>query len=302
MLKTLMAAVVLALTMFFAPGANACSQCMCGAPFPADVLGGVVPMQFSYGLEERYLSKENALDDEPGDETETEHRVAGLAIWRPWNRVAFLGRLPYNFKEITERPEGEGTLVEDSQGLGDAELHALAGLWTGSGALAATLGVVASVTAPTGSNNVENAAGERLEAHLQPGTGAWSGTAGLNLALGGNSGVWDASFIGRVSGTNSHGYHYGNALLYNAGFLSNPWKNLRLLAQVNGRSSEQDDFEDGSIGEHTGGTVLYAAPGLRWRTALGLTLEGLVQVPFYQNLYGEQTEHTTARFSVAMSQ
>jgi len=42
--------------------ARACSQCMCGTPFPAGVLGGVVPMQFTFGIEERYLSKTSGLD------------------------------------------------------------------------------------------------------------------------------------------------------------------------------------------------------------------------------------------------
>jgi hypothetical protein len=37
--------------------ARACSHCMCGMPFPAGVPGGVVPMQMTYGLEDRYLSK-----------------------------------------------------------------------------------------------------------------------------------------------------------------------------------------------------------------------------------------------------
>src|SRR5438132_1526140 len=36
---------------------RACSQCMCGTPFPAEALGGVVPMQVRYGFEDRYLSK-----------------------------------------------------------------------------------------------------------------------------------------------------------------------------------------------------------------------------------------------------
>lgn len=37
----------------------------------------------------------------------------------------------------------------------------------------------------------------------------------------------------------------------------------RLLAQLNGRTAEQDQFEDGTIGENTGGTVIYLTPGVR---------------------------------------
>jgi len=258
-------------------------------------------MQFTCGLEERYLSKDNALDEEPGMEEEREHRVAGFALWRPLNRIAFLGRLPYNFKEITETPEGGTATTQRSNGLGDAELLALAGLVHTVGRVSTTLGVVGGVIAPTGSSNAKNGAGERLDAHLQPGTGAWSGTAGVNFALSGAGGIWDTSLLGRVNGTNSHDYHYGNVLLYNAGFTSRVWKNIQFLAQINGRSAKRDQREEGTLDENTGGTVTYASPGVRWYTAFGLTLEGAVQVPFQQSLYGVQTEHTTGRLTLSMS-
>src|SRR5262249_12805512 len=92
--------------------ALACSQCMCGTPFPAGVFGGVVPMRFTYGLEDRYLSKTNALDEEPGSEDEREHRLAAFGLWRPHARFALLGRLPYAFKELTTHADGEASSVE----------------------------------------------------------------------------------------------------------------------------------------------------------------------------------------------
>ena len=278
--------------------AHACSQCMCGMPFPSGVLGGVVPMQLSWGLEERYLSKSNALDDGPGLEDEREHRVAGYALWRPKNHLALLGRVPYNFKEIESHPEGEASFVENQNGFGDVELFAMVGLVQSSGRTPVALGLIAGVAAPTGSIDAKDESGERLDAHLQPGSGAWSGTGGLHVALGA-TGTWEMSVMGRVNGTNAHDYHYGNTLLYNAGYTSREWKGVRLLAQVNGRSAKQDQLEENVTGEHTGGTVIYAAPGLRWVTGVGLTVEGLVQVPFVENLYGIQDEHTTGRFSIS---
>jgi hypothetical protein len=290
-----------ALLFVFPRRAPACSQCMCGTPFPVDLLGGVVPTRFTYGLEERYLSKDNALDGAPGMEQEREHRLAGFALWRPMNRLALLGRLPYNFKEVTTIPEGEAPSTERATGVGDAELLVLAGLAATQGPMPKAVLVILGITAPTGSNDKTNAAGDRLDAHLQPGAGAWSGTAGVNFALVRSRGVWDASLLGRVNGTSPHDYRYGNVLLYNAGFTSRGWKGLQFLAQVNGRSAKQDQLEDGSIGANTGGTVTYASPGLRWNTGVGLTVEGAVQVPFQQSLYGVQTEHTTGRLTVSMS-
>jgi hypothetical protein len=284
----------------FINNAEACSQCMCGTPFPAGVLGGVAPVQLAYGIEERYLSKTSALDDGPGVEQELEHRIAGFAMWRPWRTVALLGRLPFNMKQVTELsgPQGPGTLT--SSGLGDAELTGLFEIG-GAASRAMTLGVVLGATAPTGSNDVRGVDGQRLDIHLQPGIGAWSGTAGFNAAMNGAGGTWDASLLDRVSGISAHGYRYGEAVLYNLGITSRTWRSLQLLAQINGRSAARDRLEDGTIGENTGGMVTYATPGLRWRFASGLAIEGALQLPVIQRLYGYQRENTTGRVSLSMN-
>jgi hypothetical protein len=281
--------------------APACSQCMCGTPFPGSVLGGVVPRQLSYGVEERYLSKSNALDEGPGLEQEREHRVSGFLLWRAADRLALLGRVPYNVKQITERPLGESGLAQRSRGLGDLELLAMIGLLRPAGLTGTSVGLVLGGAAPTGSNVARDGTGRLLDAHLQPGAGAWSGTAGLNLAMTARAGVWDASLLARDNTASARGYRYGRALLYNAGFTSVSWKGVRWLAQVNGRTAARDRLEDATPGENTGGTVLYAAPGLRWESGLGLTLDAGVQVPLIQSLFGDQTEHTTGRLSLTLS-
>src|SRR5512146_2116023 len=106
--------------------ARACSECMCGTPFPAGVLGGGVPKQVTYGFEDRYLSKTSGLDDGPGEEQEREHRMAGFATWRPLNRLALLARLPWNMKQVTDRGASGRPATESSRGLGDAELSVMA--------------------------------------------------------------------------------------------------------------------------------------------------------------------------------
>lgn len=281
--------------------AQACSQCMCGTPFPAGVLGGVVPRQITYGMEDRFLSKTSGLDEGPGQEQEREHRVAGFAMWRPLNRLALLGRLPYNVKQVTDQVGPAASIAQTSRGLGDAELTALVGVARGAGRHAMTLGLVLGATAPTGSNEARDAGGERLDIHLQPGIGAWSGTAGLNLAMTGARGTWDASVLDRISGTSTHGYRYGKTILYNAGFTSRPWKGVQLLAQIDGRWAARDRLENGTVGENTGGLVTYATPGMRWLIGSGLGIEGAIQVPVRQRLYGVQSEHATGRVSLSMS-
>jgi hypothetical protein len=293
-------AVLLAISLLAAE-ARACSQCLCGTPFPAEALGGAVPMQLRYGFEERYLSKSNALDEEPGTESEREHRVSGFVLWRAADRLALLARLPYNVKELTESPAGGENRIQTARGVGDAEALGLIGLAHTRGPRAFVLGLVLGVTAPTGSNGLEDDTGARLEEHLQPGSGAWSGTAGLNVAADRGAGLFDGGILGRANSTNSHGYRYGNALLFNAGYTSPGLRGVRLIAQVNGRAAGRDEVGDGTLDENTGGTVIYLSPGARWRTGLGLDVEGAVQFPVVESLFGIQDEHTTGRIALSLS-
>jgi hypothetical protein len=281
--------------------AMACSQCMCGAPFPAEALGGVVPTQLTYGFEERYLSKSNALDDEPGVEEEREHRMAAFGLWRPFNNLALLGRVPFNHKTITTRPGQQGSRTESSRGIGDAELLAMIGVFRTPGFRPVAVALVAGGAAPTGSNAVRGGDGERLEQHLQPGSGAWSGTLGLNAtgrALG--MGAWSTDLLVRTNGTSSHGYHYGNTYLYSGGLTSDPWRGARLIVRVDGRVAARDRTEDGIMDPNTGGAVTYLSPGLRW-SRFGLAVQGLLQIPVAQALFGVQTEHTTGQLTIGVA-
>jgi hypothetical protein len=293
-------AVAILSLMAGAPEARACSECLCGTPFPADVLGGVVPMELRYGFEDRYLSKSNALEAEAGNEREREHRVAGFLLWRATNRVALLGRLPYNLKEVTETPLGEAAVTQRARGIGDAEVLALLGLTRGSATLPLVTGLVLGGTAPTGSNDLRNGSGERLDIHLQPGSGAWSGTAGLHLALATRGGALGMSVLGRLNGASAHGYRYGNVLLYNFEYSSPSRSGLQWVAEINGRSARRDRFEDGTLGENTGGAVIYAAPGVHWRSGYGLGIDAGVQIPVMESLFGQQEEHTTGRLAVSI--
>jgi len=276
---------------------HACSECLCGTPFPADLLGGAIPSQFRFGLEDRYLSKTSGLDDAVGTETEREHRVSAFVLARPYDRVALLARMPWNTKEQLERTDGEPEVQARESGAGDFELQALVGMARAQGASRTAAGIVLGLEAPTGPNDRRNDDGERLDEHLQPGTGAWAGTVGVHAALVASTGTWDASILGRVNGTNAHHYGYGDVLLLNAGWTRALARGWALDAQLNGRMA-QADRESGETVLHTGGSVVYAAPGVRWIGAAGIGLEAAVQFPVVQSLYGVQTEHPTARIAL----
>ncbi len=279
-----------------------CSQCMCGMPFPPDALGGPAPQKLRVGFEEQYLSKENGLDDAPGTELEQEHHVGAYALARVSSRVMLLGRLPWVFKQITSEPVGEASTIARSNGLGDAELLTLIKLHEfPHGDRAALLSVVAGTRIPTGENQAKDATGARLDEHLQPGSGAWSGIGGLDLTLPLSAGRIDLNASWRVNSANSEHYRYGNAFLYNAGLARRVGSTLELSLQLNGRAARQDHLDAETLAGNTGGSVLYASPIVRWFAGPGVLLEAGAQFPIASELIGIQEEHATARLSVSLA-
>jgi len=284
--------------------AAACSQCMCGDPFPTLAFGQPTPALFRYGLENRYLSKDNALADEPGREDQRENRLAGFAMMHPADRVVLLARVPYVFKRIEESPDGAPSSIESAQGFGDAEAlgrFRIARLRSTSGP-GGGLALTAGFAAPTGRNHLTDDEGVRLEQHLQPGTGAWSGQAGLELAAPVGSFLVEADVMGRANGANDIGYHYGNALLYDVGAGTRRFGAWQFLAHVNGRSAAQDRVDDaGDLDPNSGGGVTYVAPGVRYFGVMGLVVDAGAQLPVIESLTGDQDEHATARLSVSLA-
>jgi hypothetical protein len=283
--------------------AFACSQCECGSPTPPGFLLETAYQRFSYGLEDRYLSKENALADEPGHEEQWEHRISGLLFYRPSDRLGMQLRLPYTLKTNEEFVTGEEPAKTHVSGFGDVAVRARLELARFGGVTTPprTLALILDATAPTGSNNLKDDSGERLEAHLQPGTGAWAGTGGASFDVGMAGAALSASVLYRVNGTSDHGYQYGNTVLWNAGYARTISRGWEAALELNGRSAERDLTEEGEDDPNSGGTLLYVAPSVRYLLTGLASLQFLVQVPVVQNLYGDQTEHTTARLGIVFT-
>jgi hypothetical protein len=282
--------------------ASACSQCMCGSPLPAAYLWGPEPDRARFGFEERYASKSNALDEQPGNEEENEHRVSGYGLWRPVETMLVVARLPYAFREQIQTPLGGPQTIDHNSGFSDAEITSswrVAQPWVGEGRRAA-ISVIGGVIAPTGSNTAKDENGVRLDEHLQTGSGAWRGSFGGLALMPIGPGTFELDAQERWNGTNGADYHYGNTFLANAGFTSRVYSNWQILGFVNARSALKD--EDGAeFAPNTGGTMIYAAPALRYWGKGGWIADLTVQLPVVSNLYGIQEEHTTARLGISFA-
>jgi hypothetical protein len=292
----------LALTLAVAAAGRvvACSQCLCGSPTPPGFLLDGESRRLTYGLEDRFLSKSNELDDANGTERQTEHRLSGFLTLRPAAPLTIQARLPYAFKTNTRRESGMPDATLRTHGLGDADLLArldvrrFGSLLVPGGRIAAMAGVVV----PTGSSGARDAAGDRLDAHLQPGTGAWSGEFGVGGDAARSSTALSASVTARVNGANARGFRYGDVLLFNLGCARALDPAFQAAVELNGRSARRDRTEDGGRDPNSGGTVVYLAPGLRWSGLRPLALDVLVQIPIAQSLNGSQNEKATGRLAI----
>jgi hypothetical protein len=184
------------------------------------------------------------------------------------------------------------------QGPGDATamLHwrALGGGDPNAMALSGQLGI----KLPTGQRHVDEVNGEEPEPPVRPGNGSTDGVAGLQLrrpvrmhALDGSvAGVpLTLTLLGRVNGHGSENYRSGNewSLALAGGYALSRWAHL--IAQVNAATHGADSpGSTDATAAHTGGTSVYASPGLRVEAMPGLVVYGYWQARIYQNTNGPQ--------------
>jgi hypothetical protein len=282
-------ALVLGLT---APPADACSICRCGdATFNA--LGKDVTSEpgwrFAFDIDR--FSKTQGPPEE--QDAVVENRYTAVGAYTLGNRALLVARVPYAERTLDETADGE---VEHSQasGLGDPELSAQIRLWSSplNGDLGRRLSFSATVGVKTswGENDVTRD-GERLDEHVQPGTGStdpFFGVSGYYL-LNTKSSLF-ASVQRRLPGANDFGYQYGDISLINFAYERKLSAKLDSVLELNYRYSGRDRVDDaGSYDPDTGGRILYVTPRVLVNVG-GIVLRFAAQIPVSESLYGVQDE------------
>ncbi len=215
-----------------------------------------------------------------------------LFLYGLTERITVLGSLPYAQNRIEE----EGA-TETSKGFADPEVIAIADLFEteeGDFELNATLGT----RIPVGNGNQTDGSGQRLEQHLQAGTGAWGITAGVQAA---HTMLAVPVFYGvsyQSNGSNSYDFSYGDVLRANVGTQVPVATGIRVLADLNLRYAAEDN-QGSEVDPNSGGTVLYVSPGLRIALPAGLALRGQAQIPVVEDLFGVQDENVS--FQIGLS-
>jgi len=278
--------------------ARACSMCRCSDPVFSALGEGL----YSYGgfqvaLDWNRLDQtqgethdEDALRRKHGEGFEEQIRNTMIATLSYGFRERFtiVAQVPYTWNELTEGHE-----VETAEGLGDPAFFAYFRLW--SSPFQSPLGrrawisAVFSVKTPWGENDVTED-GERLDEHVQPGTGATNlsgGLAGLYLIDEKSSLYLSAAYTG--TGRNDFGYKYGDNVQVNLVYDRKLTDWLDGVLELNFLDAEHDQVDAiGVLDPDTGGQSLYITPRVGVNVVRGLVARAAAQFPVWESLNGIQ--------------
>jgi hypothetical protein len=290
------AAVVLASPAF------ACSICRCGDPtFNALGKEGVAQTGLRLALDWDEVEKTQGAPDER--DAVRERRITALAAYGINDWLGVFARLPYSERSLTETEEGESEHTQAS-GWADPELYAQARLWSspfeGDVGKRASLYAVAGVKTAWGQNDLSRN-GERLDEHVQPGTGStdWFGGLSGSYQLNPKSALF-ASAQYRLTGRNDAGYQYGRISLFNIAYEHKLGVKWDAVLEANYRHAGLDEVDTThSTDPDTGGSMLYLTPRLLFDAGGGWVVRAAVQIPLSQSgLNGEQHEKTVVNIGI----
>jgi hypothetical protein len=265
----------------------ACSMCRCSDPVFSALGAGL----YSYGGFQVALDW-TRLDQSQGVGGGLEEQVRNSVVatisygWR--ERLTFVAQVPYTFNHLTE-----GEDVETADGPGDPAFYAYGRLWSskfeqGLGRRA-WISAFVGVKTPWGENDVTQD-GQRLDEHVQPGTGATNlagGLSGLYLLDEKSSLYASAAYTG--TGRNDVGYKYGDNVQANLVYDRKLTDWLDGVVELNFLDARRDQVDtEGVPDPDTGGETLYVTPRVGVSIVRGLVARAAVQIPVWENLNGIQ--------------
>jgi opacity protein-like surface antigen len=284
------------LSLAFALPSFACSICRCGDPtFNALGKEGVAQTGLRVAFDWDQVRKtQGAADDR---DSLRERRYSLLAAYGLSDRLSVMARVPYSERDLTEVEGGESE-HSSASGLADPEIFAQWRLWAspfeGDVGMRASVYLVGGVKTSWGDNDVARG-GERLDEHVQPGTGSNDWFAGLSgsYQLNPRSALFVSTQY-RYTGRNDAGYQYGRTTLVNVAYerkLASRWD---AVLEANYRHAGRDEIGNTRVlDEDTGGSIVYLTPRLLFDLGSGWVARASAQIPLSQaNLNGVQDEKT----------
>jgi hypothetical protein len=281
----------------------ACSICRCGDPtFNALGKEGVSQTGLRIALDWEDVGKTQGDPAADFDDL-TEHRTTLLAAYGFSDRFGVYARLPWAERDLTETEDGVSERSHAS-GLADPEIYGQARLWSsgfeGDVGTRSSLFAVFGVKTPWGENDISKD-GERLDEHVQPGTGStdWFGGFSGSYQVNPSSAVF-ASVQYRLTGRNDAGYRYGRIALVNLAYEHKLGARWDGVIEANYRHAGFDETDaSGNIDPDTGGSIVYVTPRLLFSAGKGWVVRAAAQIPLGQSgLNGNQHEQTVLNLGV----
>ena len=168
------------------------------------------------------------------------------------------------------------------------------------------LSLIAGIKLPTGRDDVKLSDGNLLEASSQPGSGSADYQLGVGYSRFLTSQLTlDASAIYTFR-TEHNGFEvgdrfdFGTALAYRLTESIRAFPQYSIFGEVTGVWLGKDHSNEEGTNPNSGGTTLYASPGLRVRFNPNWSLTAAFAVPFLQDSNGEQI-NTTYKATLAVS-
>lgn len=155
--------------------------------------------------------------------------------------------------------------------------------------------ILAGVKFPTGVDDRENDAGEKLEAVEQPGSGSYDFSTGLAYSRW-LTADWtldtNIQYILRTEGARD--FKIGDRMDWNIATAyqmvpRNKYPNFAPVGEINVRYLFRDE-ENGNDERNSGGTTVFLSPGVRVGVTSRLGVGTSVFFPVFQNVLGEQQE------------
>lgn len=292
--RMLLASTTALVVALAAQRAEACSICRCGDP-TFNALGKDVTAEpgFRFAFDIDRFSKTQGPPEE--QESIVEERYTAVGAYTLGSRALLVARVPFAQRTLDERV-GDAVEHSEASGLGDPELSAQIRLWSSplNGDLGRRLSFSATAGVKTswGQNDIRKD-GERLDEHVQPGTGStdpFLGVSGYYL-LNTKSSLF-ASAQRRLPGANDFGYQYGDISLLNFAYERKLTANFDSVLEINYRHAGRDRVDGaGNYDPNTGGSILYLTPRVLVNVG-GVVLRFAAQIPVSESLYGVQDEKT----------
>ncbi len=312
MSRSLIAALSGLISLAIAAPVYACDQCACPFRSKASTAGGptiVTPNASTMGRGRGsigFLFEHQRYNTIPADDAEQFHHqgndvhgknheeiyqvAAGYGLTKDLDLYV---ALPLVFRS-SHNIEDDDALGADerSEGVGDLRVMAKYRVWD-EGVDASLL---AGVKAPTGETSDRNRSGEKFEAEMQPGSGAWDVTLGMAASR---------RLVGRLSLASAFQYTYrgegaqdeklGNVMRSDLGlsFGLTPvgrYPNVSAVLELQHQYAFRDRARDDRKVLASGGTTVLLSPGVSAALSESLEMYAAMPIPVYQNLGGEHEE------------